>query len=171
MRFRASRLGPGDWLIGPASVALLVVLFAFPWFGVAANFAKVEGAMGAIVNANGWNTFTVIGPLTVIVAALGMLTWLLQALRSTPAPGILGTIVLAPFSLLLFVWLVCRVLIFPPQRDLGIGSHGNDIVGKPAAYVAVVLSLIVVIGVWMSLRREGVDPADAPRQIETFPLS
>jgi hypothetical protein len=170
MNFRASRLGPGDWLIGPASVALLVVLFAFPWFGVASNFARVEGALGATINANGWGTFTVVGPLSVIVGALGILSWLFQALRSSPGPGVLTTIVLAPFSLLLFLWLIARVLIFPPHRDLGIGTGGNDLVGKPAAYIAVVLSFLILLGVWISLRREGVDVADAPHRIETFPL-
>lgn len=170
MNFRLSRLGFGDWLIGPAALILLVVLFAFPWFAISGNFATEAAAGGATVSANGWQTFTVVGPLSVIVGILGIVAWGLQAFRSSPALGILTTIVLAPFSLLLFVWLAVRVLLLPPKLHVGIGATGNVLVGKPAAYIAVVLSLLILVGVWASLRREGIDPADAPRQIETFPL-
>ncbi len=170
MNFRASRLKLGDWLLGLSSLALLIVLFAFPWFAVSGNFAKVAAAGGAIVSANGWQTFTVIGPLTVLVALLGIAAWTLQATSARPAPAVLTTIVLAPFSLLLLIWLILRVLIFPPQLQVGVGATGNVLVGKPAAYVAIVLSLLLVVGVWLSLRRDAVDPADAPQQIELVPL-
>lgn len=171
MKIRFTRLGLGDWLDGLASVALLVVLFALPWFAVHANFMPVLSRLGETVSANGWQTYTVVGPLTVLVCGLGLAQWLLQLTRSAPALPILVTVVQAPLSLVLLIWLIVRVLIFPPSMNMPLGGTGNALTARPGAYIAVALAAAIVLGVLISLRRDGVDPADTPAQIETFQLS
>jgi len=139
MSFHAARLRAPEWALGIASLALLVVLFALHWYG----------------GANGWQSLTVLGPLTALVAVLGLAVWALQATQSAPALPVVLVVVELALGLILVVALIVRVAIDPP---------------KLGAYLGLVLAVLVELAAYASLRHDGVAEADAPRRIETFPL-
>jgi len=121
------------------SVALLVVLFGLRWYA----------------GGNGWQSLTVLGPLTAVVAALGIVVWGLQATQGAPALPVALVIVELALGLILVLGLIVRVLIDPP---------------KAGGYVGLALAVLVVLAAYASLRRDGVADADGPQWIETLPL-
>jgi hypothetical protein len=137
MSFRADRLRASEWALGIASAALLVVLFALHWYG----------------GDNGWQTLTVLGPLTAVVAVLGLASWALQATRSAPALPVALVVIELALGLILVVGLVVHVLIDTP---------------KAGAYLGLALAVCVVLAAFASLRQDGVADADAPQWIETL---
>lgn len=139
MSFRPARLRPPEWGLGVVSVALLVVLFALRWYR----------------DGNGWQSVTVLGPFTAVVAALGIAIWVLQATQGAPALPVALVVVELALGLVLVLALVIRVLIDPP---------------KLGGYVGLALAVLVVVAAYASLRRDGVADADAPQWIETLPL-
>ena len=167
MSVRPSRLRISDWLLGASSLALIVVLFGLDWYQVKPQFRSSLLVLGERVTANGWQVYTWIGPLCVIVAALGILYAVLQATRRAPALPVLTVIVLTPFSWLLSVALVVRVLLARPSLVLPGGQH-SALQVCDGAYAGLGLALIITVCGWLSLRREGIDPHDSPLLIETL---
>jgi len=139
MSFRVARLRPPEWALGAASVALLVVLFALHWYG----------------NSNGWQSLTVLGPLTALVAAVGIAVWALQATQPAPGLPVTATVVAQALGLILVLGLVIRVAIDPPA--LG-------------GYLGLGLAILVTLAAYASLRLDGVADRDAPQWIETVPI-
>lgn len=170
MSFRAARLGVAEWAIAIGALALLVDLFAVSWFAYDSRFHVTALMLGQQVSANGWQSFTVIGPLALVVGVTGMTVGWLVATRRSPAVPVVVTTLLLPLSLALVIALVIRVLISPPSVNLTQAGGGNVISAQPGAYVGLVLSVVVLAGTYASLRREGVPAADAPAQIETLAL-
>lgn len=189
MRFRISRLTSGEWLLGIASAALIVDLFAVPWFHIIGGWWSypplsvvhyyphlhsrvIPHSPGPVIlhvgtQANGWQSFSVLSPFALIVAALGALIWWLAATQRAPAlPASLAAIELG-LSLLLVVWLLVRVFLDVP----GIGPDGAAVGRQAGAYIAVVLALAMMAGAYRSLRREGVADADAVMFVETLRVS
>src|SRR5215475_2974382 len=99
MSFRLARLRPPEWALGVVSVALLVVLFGLHWYG----------------GDNGWQSLTVLGPLTAVVAALGIAVWVLQATQSAPALPVALVVVELTLGLILVIGLIVRVAIGSPK--------------------------------------------------------
>ncbi len=142
MSFKTARFGSGDWLLFGCSVGLLVDLFAFSWFA----------------ERNGWKALSVLGPLTALVCLTGVVSWWLQGTRRSPAlPAVLLTLLL-PVALLVFLLLAVRVLLDTP----------GDASARAGAYVALALSLGLVVGVYGSLRREGVAEADSAAEVQAI---
>lgn len=175
---RLDRLGLGDWIDGAASLALLVVLFAVPWYGYRASFAPIlahgSGPMTAafgMYRATGWETFGVLGPLAVVVAALGVAIWLSSVTRRSPVVPVALTVLQAPLAGVLAIALAVRVLIDSPQVLLAGPRGGNALQALPGAYVGLVLAVAILAGSYLSLRRDGVATGDAPTEIETLDLS
>lgn len=166
--FKGARLGLGEWLIGVASAALMVDLFAVTWFQYKSQYRQTIVMLGQAASANGWQTFTVVGPLTMIVCVCGMVIWLLRGIRRSPAVPIALTTLLAPVSLLLFLWIAVRVLIDQPSVHLLQSGGANALQVEPGAYVALALSAVVMVGIYVAFRHEGVPAADSPALIETF---
>jgi hypothetical protein len=193
MRLRLSRLTLGEWLLGIASVALIVDVFALPWFHVvggwwaypplssvsyAPNLAggkdfygstavtpRGHGPVVLLPQANGWQSLDVLAPFILVVAALGVLVWWLTATQRSPALPASLTPILLGLSLILIVWLLVRVFLDVPGLGLLPGTH----VGRESgAYVAVGLALALFAGTYRSLRREGVAEVDAVTYIETL---
>ncbi len=145
----------GEWLLGIASAALIVDVFALPWF-------QANG-----VHANGWQSLSVLPPFILVVAALGVLVWWLTATQRAPALPASLTAVLLGLSLVLLVWLMIRVFLDVP----GIGPPGAHVGRQSGAYVAVGLVLALFAGAYRSLRREGVAEIDAVMFVETLRVS
>src|SRR5215469_14046832 len=99
MSFRLARLRPPEWALAAVSVGLLVVLFALPWYG----------------RENGWQSLTVLGPLTAMVAALGIAACVLQATQRAPALPVALAVIELALGLILGIALIVRVVIDPPK--------------------------------------------------------
>ena len=137
MRFRLDRLRAPEWALGVVSLALLVVLFTLDWYG----------------RASGWQSLTVLGPLTAVVAGLGVVLWWLQATSRAPAlPVSLMGVELA-VGLVLALALIIRIAIDPPAAG---------------GYFGLALAILVCAAAYLSLRVDGIAEADAPRSVETF---
>jgi hypothetical protein len=166
--FRATRLGVGEWLLGIGSVALLIDLFGLSWFAYRPRFHATALMFGQSVSANGWQTFEVVGPLTLVVCVAGIAVYWLAATRSSPALPVVVATLLVPVSLALVVVIAVRVLIDPPSVHLLQAGGANVLAARPGAYAGLVLSLVVAAGAFLSLRREGVAPEDSPAVFETL---
>jgi hypothetical protein len=169
VRPRPARLALGELLLAAGALGLIVVLFAAPWYEVKPQFRDSLLALGETVSANGWNTFTWVGPLCLLAGVVGLLAVWLQLSRDSPALPVVTLIFLMPLSLLTLVVLVVRVLIDTPQLQLVSGST-SDLQTRPGAYVGLLFALVLSAGCWLSLRRDGVASADSPAFIETLPL-
>ena len=168
MSFSATRLGAADWLIGIGAAALLVDLFAVPWFAYKPEYQGIAIVLARDVSLNGWQAFTLVGPLTLLVSAVAGAAFWLQGTRSSPALPVAVTTLLTPVALLLLVVLAVRVLFDEPNVPLSRG--GNALEARTGAYLALALSLVICVGLYLSLRREGTAPEDAPPGVETVDL-
>jgi hypothetical protein len=96
--------------------------------------------------------------LVLITSACALLLVCFQAGRRAPAlPSAFSTIVLV-LAIPTDLWLVIRVLISPPAHV------------QAGAYVGLVAGLGLLAGAYLSLRQEGILPADGPQTIPTVPL-
>jgi hypothetical protein len=170
MRPRPSRLALGDYLIGCGGLVLLVSLFVLPWYQAPSQVRAALLLMGQGLTHTGFQTFMWTGLLCVLVGLLALAACWFQLTRASPAVPAVTTIVLTPFSLALTVVLVVKVLIAVPSVQLP-ASSGAGLVSRPGAYIGLAAALAITVGVWLSLRRDGVDPADSPAEIETVPLT
>jgi len=164
--FRAARMGLAEWCIAVGAVALLLDLFAVSWFAYKPAYQVTAVMLGQQVSANGWQTFEVIGPLALVVGAAGVAIGWLQATRRSPALPIVGTTLLAPFSLALVIALLIRVLFDQPSVHLAQAGGANVVEARPGAYIGLFLSAVILAGTCASLRRDGIPPGDAPAEIE-----
>jgi hypothetical protein len=169
VKLRPARLGLAELLIAIGAVGLLVVLFAVTWYEVNPRFRDSLLALGETVSANGWNTFTWIGPLCLVVAVLGLLAVWLQVSRDSPTLPVVTVILLMPLSLLAILALLIRVLIDRPELQL-VGGSMSTLVVRPGAYAGLLFAVVISAGCWLSLRRDGVASADSPAFIEVVPL-
>jgi hypothetical protein len=167
--FVIARLRPVDWVLGASSLALFLVVFALPWFGLSGEVAATAASLGRPVSSDGWNSLVILGPLSLVVGALGVTAWWLQAVRCSPALPACVTMVEFLLSFLLLVGLVIRVLLDRPQVDVLAGA-GNALGVKSGAYVALGCGVVAFLASYRSLRVEGVTPRDAPGEIETIAL-
>src|SRR5579863_2684320 len=149
MTVRSTRLRLGERLLGLASVLLLVDLFGATWFGYRAQYRAVATMLGQLPNANGWQTFDVIGPLAVVVCVLGIAICVLTATRRSPAVPIVLTTLLAPVSLVLAVLVAIRVLLDQPSVHLAQAGGANVIEAHVGAYVGLLLSVAVFAGLYL----------------------
>ncbi len=172
MRPRLARLGVGDWLILVGAVGLLVDLFVGSWFSYANGWyaalppASVAGLLGSRA---GWQGLAVLGPVAAVIGVVGIVTFGAQAGRRSPAVPVVLTTLLAPVAALLVLALAVRTLIAPPDgaiRRVG----GSALHVDTAAYVGLGFSVVLAVGLFVSLRREGIAAADAPVEIETIKL-
>ena len=108
------------------------------------------------------------GPLTLLVCLAGIAICWLTATRRSPALPVAVTTLLVPVSLALVVVLAIRVLLDQPSVHLQQADGANVLAARPGAYAGLVLSLVVAVGAFLSLRREGVAPEDSPAMFETL---
>jgi hypothetical protein len=168
MGLRTTRLTLAEWLLGAGSALLLVDLFAVTWFSYGPRFHALAVMLGQSSSANGWNTFTVVGPLTLIVCLAGIAVASLTAVRRSPAVPVAIATLLLPVSFVQMVWVAVRVLLDRPSVHLLQDGGANVIEARQGAYLGLALSIVVFAGVYLSLRRDGVATEDSPARIETL---
>jgi hypothetical protein len=129
------RLRAGEWLAAVAAVAVPVTL-ALPWYGVRAREATVTG----------FESFSVIDVLLVLIAAVGLTLAVLQATQTSPAlPVAFG--VLTVTAGLLGVLLVLYRLINEPGPDAFL-----DV--RPGAWLGLAAVAALTAGGWLSIADE-----------------
>lgn len=165
---RFTRLGLGEWTLGIGSVLLLIDLFGLGWFQYEPRFHATAVMLGQRVSANGWQSFEVVGPLAVVVCIAGIAICWLTASRRSPAVPVVITTLLVPVALALVILVAVRVLLDPPSVHLAQAGGANVVEPRPGAYIGLTLAVAVFAGAYLSLRREGVAPADSQAVDETL---
>lgn len=168
MSLRTARLTLAEWLLGAGSALLAADLFATSWFAYRPQFHAFAAMLGQSVSANGWDTFTVLGPLTLLVSIAGMVIVWLTATRSSPALPVVIATLLLPVSFVQTILIALRVLLDGPSVHLVQAGGANVIETRPGAYIGVALSLLTFAGVYQSLRRDSVAPEDSPSILQTL---
>jgi hypothetical protein len=168
--FRFDRLRPGEWLMGLAGLALLIDLVALPWYSLSSTFSSTSAQFGAPTSATGFEAHHLLGPLALLCALLAMATWGLQGTQRAPALPVCVSAICATVTFALAIALVVRVA-FDPPNVLVRGAPGVDTIQTDVgAVVGLLLAWVMVIGSWISLRTEGIAPADGPPKVQRLVL-
>lgn len=116
-----SRLGRGELIAGVSGAALLIVMFAFSWFGV--DLGEFGDLVGVEASANAWESFDFIDIILFITAvtAVGLaVATMMSANVGLPVAGSALTAGLGIISLILIAYRI----INPPgdglDREIGI---------------------------------------------------
>lgn len=142
MEFRPSRLRRGELVAVGAAVALLVLVFLVPWYGVSARAGG--NARGAATSIDGWDGLTHIRWLVLVTIAVAIALAVLQGACRAPALPVSFSMIATVLGALTSVGLIYRVLISAP-------GPGDP---KPGAYLALVSALGLTYGAFCSLREE-----------------
>ena len=170
MRLRATRVNGGEWLLVVSSVLLLIDLFGLSWFGYPARFHAVAAMLGQSSSADGWNSFTVLGPFGLLLCLAGLSIAGFAATRLSPALPVVTTTLLLPVSFVFAVLVAFRVLLDPPSVHLVQAGSGNVIETRAGAYVGLVLSIAIFVGTYLAMRRDSVSRVDSPPSVERIEL-
>jgi hypothetical protein len=160
--FDTERLRVNEWLLGAASLVLLVSLFALHWFGVRSELAVTAAQIGGVKSSySGWDSFTVGQYVIVLTCLVGLAAWYFQASRRAPALPVTLTVMSGPLGLLSTLLIFHRVVLSKPgPKDL--------ISLRPGAIVGLLAAATLTAAAWRSLRDDGIREVDGPGEIETF---
>jgi hypothetical protein len=139
MDLRLSRLRAGELIAGASSLALLVVMLVLHWYG----------------SRTGWQSLAHLRYLAAVTIACGFaLTWF-QATRRAPAIPVTLSVIVTVLGLATAVWLAYRVLVNPlAQQHVG-------------AVIGLICACALVAGAFLSMRQEGIAPADEQMDVPT----
>ncbi len=163
MSFRLSRLRAGEWLMGVASLALLVILFVVPWFGLPATYAHAAASLGAASSFSGWESLTVIRYLILVLGLGGLLCWYLQARCVAPALPVSATVLETALAVVVVIALYYRVIISGPVVPV---THDD-----PAAFVGLALAVAILVGGYLSLRQDQAPPPGSVVEMERLSVA
>lgn len=163
MSFDLRRLRGGEWIVGVASLALLVILFTLPWYGLSGPFSHTAATLGLKVTADGWQSLSNVRFLILVVGIGGVAVWWLQATHAAPALPVSAVVLELTLAFVLLIALIRRVLLDVP---------GNGLIdARSGAYASLALSAAILIGGYVSLRQDGSAADDAPDRIEILRLT
>ncbi len=145
---RLWRLRPAEWIVALSAVALVLLLVLAKWYGSAGS------------SVTGWHALTITRWLVLVTAAVALALAYFQAARRAPAVPVSLSVVLTPLSLLTFIVLLVRVAIVAP-------APGHP---RAGAFVGLASSAVLMVGAYLSMRTEGIDQRDGPREIELVTL-
>ncbi|HET7051566.1 MAG TPA: hypothetical protein VFI54_25075 [Solirubrobacteraceae bacterium] len=160
MGFQWSRLRWSEIVAGVAAVVLLGSMFLLPWYGYKGDLAPLAARLGVSTSGDAWNSLSTTRwlMLLTIVAALALVY--LQGTRPSPALPATFSLFVTLLGGLTALVLIYRVLINVPGP--------NDVVTRDAGgFVGLVASFAIAYSGYRSLRREGIAPQDAPKDIPT----
>ncbi len=171
MVFDTERIRAAEWLIGLASLLLLIDLFVLPWYGLNGTFGPTAAALGQSTTATGWSALLVLGPIALVAGLLGVWLWWVQATRSAPALPVALTLVEFGLAGALLIAFVVRVVFSPPNVLIPGAPGVNSIDSLFGAYAGLFLTVLITAGCYVSLRVDGIAAADAPQDIEVLRLT
>lgn len=145
-----SRLRRGEIIASLGALALVVLMFAVPWF----QFANPGGGH---TTANAWTSLPTLRWVLLVAAASGLLLSYLQASREAPALPVTADVVVVTFSAIVTVILLVRILT----------GEGSPLIGAFAGLAAIAAQ---TAGAFMSLRQEGGWTPSPDHPVETIAL-
>jgi hypothetical protein len=162
MDLKPSRLRRGEIIAGLSAIALLILLFAVPWFRFSPGGVIHPAATyhypppnGAHADATGWNSLPTLRWLIAVAGVAGVLLTFLQASRAAPALPVTWSVIVTTLS-----GITTLLLLIALPTD-----SGSPLVG---AYLGLVAVAALTVGAFMSLRQEGGWLPDRDHPIETI---
>jgi hypothetical protein len=167
---RPDRLGVGDWIMGVASLALLIDVF-LPWYSGRTVLTAAGSELNIHSHYSATQAYHLLGPYTLLCALFGLIVWGAVLTQRTPALPLCLTIVAALLDLVLVLGLLLRV-VFVQWRLTAPGVPGTDTVRLDIpAVVGLFLAAFMLWGVWLTLRTDGIPTGDSPWRVEALRLS
>jgi hypothetical protein len=150
MRFEVSRLRRGEWIVGASAIALVVLMFVAPWYGLSGARKTAAHAHGQATSLNAFDGLTDLRWLMLITIAFASGLMFLQGTRRAPALPVSFSVFVTVLGGLTSLCLIYRVLINPP----------DGFERRPAAYLGLLSVLVLAYGAFRSMREEDrPDPA------------
>lgn len=148
---------------------MLVDLFAVDWDGGGGGISGLALPPRRALTPTGWHALGAVAPFAAAVSVLCVAIWWLSATRRSPALPTVLTTLLLPVAGVLTLLVAWRGLLDPPTITVSTRSGGQHALSQGAgSYAGLGLSLLMTIGLYLSLRREGVGAA-AP-EVETLTI-
>jgi hypothetical protein len=143
---KLERVRPMDWVAGLTGLVLLVLLF-LPWYDLS------DGSL------NAWSAFRIVDLWLALVALLAIAIPIVTALRETPA---------VPLAVQGFTEALSWIaVLFALWRAIDQPSGPLDPTAIP--WVALLVTLLLAIAVWRSIRDERAPGLKAPPATERMP--
>jgi hypothetical protein len=155
-----SRLRRGEILAGVSALALLVFVFALPWYGLSGEAARTAAPLGVSTSVNGWNGLTNLRWLMLLAIIAGLSLAVLQATQRAPALPVSVSVIATVLGGITVIALIDRVLIDVP------GPSGL-VDRRVGAFLGLVSACGIAYGSFRSLREE--DPLD-PEAVAGIPV-
>ena len=154
MSFDASRLRTGEVLVAAGAVLLLVVMFAFTWYGLPGDAAEVvQAAGGPDLSRTGWQAHTVLRWLMLLTILAALALVFLTATQRTVAVPVTMAVIVSALSALLTVLLAYRVILDEPGSNRFV-----DV--KLGAWLGLLAAALIAYGGYRAMRDERVPAAD-----------
>jgi hypothetical protein len=160
MSFEVSRLRSGEWIASGGALALLIVLFVAPWYGLTGAAKRAAQLAGQETTINGYNEYTHLRWLILLTIAVALALVILQATRRAPALPVSFSVFVTVLGGLTSLWLIYRVLISVP-------SGGGELDQMFGAYVGLASALVLTYGGYRSMREETHPDSERNAAIET----
>ncbi len=137
------RLRAGEWLAAAGGIVLIVGL-VLPWYEI----GGVDPAQDVrYPEANGFEALTVIDLVLAAIAVLPISLSILQATQDSPAKPVAASVLTITFGVISVVLVLLRIVDQPDRDLIGVGV---------GAWVALVATLALTAGGWLSLATERV---------------
>jgi hypothetical protein len=142
-----TKVRTGDLLAGLGGIALLVVIFAAPWYQfVEGVYTGTRTVAAGDETQSAWESLTVLRYLLVLVALLGIAQLVTTAFERTTAWPVAASVFGAAIGSMTTIWVLIR-LVNPPGPNLFADLRWGS-------WAGLVCVLAVTVGAWWSLRDE-----------------
>jgi hypothetical protein len=142
MGIRLARLRRGELLAGAGAVALIVLMAVVDWYGGRTGWQ-------VLISARWLALVTVVAALVLVVS---------QVTLRPPALPVTMSVIVTVLGLLNVLWLLYRVVISPAAHQ------------RVGSWLGLISACAIVVGAFLSMRQEGILPADEPRDIALVEL-
>jgi hypothetical protein len=142
MDLKPGRLRRGEILAGAGAILLAVLMAVVHWYG----------------HGTGWQVLTSARWSAVVTVVAALVLVVTQATRPAPALPVVMSVIVTVLGLLTVLWLLYRVAISPASHE------------HVGAWLGLISACLIVIGAFLSMRQEGILPADATHEIPMVEL-
>jgi hypothetical protein len=165
-----NRLSLGDKIAGASAIALLLIMFIFKWFGVEVESDLIDlgGFAGASTSFNAWGSFSFIDIilLITIIAALAMAY--LHASRTRIDLPVSISVIVAALGVLSVLLILFRIISPPDILDTGgVSFEGGEInnTRKIGAFLGLIAAAALAYGGYRAMQEEGTSFQEAGDQL------
>ena len=153
-----NRLNQGEMIAAVSAAVLLLIMFAFSWFGLGGDLADQASDAGFDTGANAWESFSIIDIvllITILVAVGGAVMTANAQNVDTPVAISAITAALGIISVLLILFR----LISPPDLINSVFDEAEgadvDISRKIGAFLGLIAAAGIAYGGWRAMQTEG----------------